>query len=455
MNIKITKSTYKTKENKRAIIYDCSAKNYRKKINTGIFVEDGYLDNPEITLSIALNITLQKLKDKKEDALAKYVENNWSFNELENYLKKGIDIYSIEEYVKNDFAKNKNIITGNDYFNVIKVFKKHLNKINISFNDLLENNTILEFKLKAQRNGVKVTSINSYIKKIGVIMNQAFRDGFITRRFVIPKYVLEYREKKLEKVLFDKDKFIEAINNSENIFQVQSLSIFLMLVLCGGMRPSDLINYEVHNNNDKNDLLATMIYENNISFLKFKKSNKGGMFKYVKLSYIKIKIIELVKTLFYITHHKKYPHIISSYSNQYKIFNFDIERENNLYRNLWNFYQLKIKEVYDLKFSDAKGIYYDKLNEIEMNKITSDILFAKAKEVELIGHKKTKKLKENIEKCEKKISRILSANELLQVIINKLIFLGIDLNNIRLGDVETPMEFSSFLLKISKYRRGL
>ena len=455
MNIKITKSTYKTKENKRAIIYDCSAKNYRKKINTGIFVEDGYLDNPEITLSIALNITLEKLKDKKEDALAKYVENNWSFNELENYLKKGIDIYSIEEYVKNDFAKNKNIITGNDYFNVIKVFKKHLNKVNISFNDLLENNTILEFKLKAQRNGVKVTSINSYIKKIGVIMNQAFRDGFITRRFVIPKYVLEYREKKLEKVLFDKDKFIEAINNSENIFQVQSLSIFLMLVLCGGMRPSDLINYEVHNNNDKNDLLATMIYENNISFLKFKKSNKGDMYKYVKLSYIKIKIIELVKTLFYITHQKKYPHIISSYSNQYKIFNFDIEKENNLYRNLWNFYQLKIKEVYDLKFSDAKGIYYDKLNEIEMNKITSDILFAKAKEVELIGHKKTKKLKENIEKCEKKISRILSANELLQVIINKLIFLGIDLNNIRLGDVETPMEFSSFLLKISKYRRGL
>lgn len=455
MNIKITKSTYKTKENKRAIIYDCSAKNYRKKINTGIFVEDGYLDNPEITLSIALNITLEKLKDKKEDALAKYVENNWSFNELENYLKKGIDIYSIEEYVKNDFAKNKNIITGNDYFNVIKVFKKHLNKVNISFNDLLENNTILEFKLKAQRNGVKVTSINSYIKKIGVIMNQAFRDGFITRRFVIPKYVLEHRKKKLEKVLFDKDKFIEAINNSENIFQVQSLSIFLMLVLCGGMRPSDLINYEVHNNNDKNDLLATMIYENNISFLKFKKSNKGGMFKYVKLSYIKIKIIELVKTLFYITHHKKYPHIISSYSNQYKIFNFDIEKENNLYRNVWNFYQLKIKEVYDLKYSDAKGIYYDKLNEIEMNKITSDILFAKAKEVELIGHKKTKILKENIEKCEKKISRILSANELLQVIINKLIFLGIDLNNIRLRDVETPMEFSSFLLKISKYRRGL
>ena len=455
MNIKITKSTYKTKENKRAIIYDCSAKNYRKKINTGIFIEDGYLNNPEITLSIALNITLEKLKDKKEDALSKYLENNWSFAELENYLRKGIDIYSIEEYVKNDFVKNKNIITGNDYFNVIRVFKKHLDKVNISFNDLLDNNTILEFKLKAQRNGVKVSSVNSYIKKIGVIMNQAYRDGFITRRFVIPKYVLERREKKLDKVLFDKDKFIDAINKSDNIFQVQSLSIFLMLMVCGGMKPSDLINYEVHNNYDKNDLLGSMIYDNNSYFLKFKKSNKGVMFKYVKLSYIKIKIIELVKTLFYITHQRKYPHIISSYSNQFKIFDFNIEKENNLYRNLWNFYQVKIKEVYDLKFSDAKEIYYDKLNEIEMNKITSDILFAKAKEVELIGYKETNILKENIEKCEKKISRILSVNELFQVIINKLIFLGIDLNNIRLEDVKTPMEFSNFLLKISKYRRGL
>ena len=455
MNIKITKSTYKTKENKRAIIYDCSAKNYRKKINTGVFVEDGYLDKSGITLSIALNITLEKLKNKKEDALSKYLENNWSFTELEDYLRKGIDIYSIEEYVKNDFVKNKNIITGNDYFNVIKVFKKHLNKANISFNDLLEDNTILEFKLKAQRNGVKVSSVNSYIKKIGVIMNQAYRDGFITRRFVIPKYVLEHREKKLHKVLFDKDKFIEAINKSDNIFQVQSLSIFLMLIICGGMKPSDLVNYEVHNNHDKNDLLGSMIYGNNSRFLKFKKSNKGGIFKYIKLDYIKIKIIELVKTLFYITHHKKYPHIISSYSNQYKIFDFDIEKENNLYRNLWNFYQVKIKEVYHLKFSDAKGIYFDKLNTIEMNKITSDILFARVKEVELIGYEKTNILKEDIEKCEKKISRMLSVNELFQVIINKLIFLGVDLNNISLSNVKTPMEFSSFLLEINKYRRGL
>ena len=107
MNIKITKSTYKTKENKRAIIYDCSAKNYRKKINTGVLVDEEYFDGSKKIDSISLNVTLEKLKAKKKDALAKYFEYNWSTDDLENYLKKGIDIYSLEEYVRNDFVKNK------------------------------------------------------------------------------------------------------------------------------------------------------------------------------------------------------------------------------------------------------------------------------------------------------------------------------------------------------------
>ena len=64
--------------------------------------------------------------------------------------------------------------------------------MNISFDDLLENNTTLEFKLKALRNGVKVSSINSYLKKIGVIMNKAYKDGIINKRFA-PKYLIEIK----------------------------------------------------------------------------------------------------------------------------------------------------------------------------------------------------------------------------------------------------------------------
>ena len=100
-------------------------------------------------------------------------------------MKKGIDIYSVEEYVKTDFSKNKSLITANDYLNVVKVFKKHLKKANIHFNDILDENTLFEFKYTAEKKGLKISSINSYIKKMAVIMNQAYKDSMINKRFVI------------------------------------------------------------------------------------------------------------------------------------------------------------------------------------------------------------------------------------------------------------------------------
>ena len=455
MNIKITKSSYKTKENKRAIIYDCSAKNYRKKINTGVFVEEEQFENPETPNSISLKITLEKIRNKKKDALIKYYENNWSTDDLESYLKKGIDIYSVEEYVKTDFIKNKSIITANDYLNVVKVFKKHLKKANIHFNDIIDENTILEFKYTAEKKGLKISSINSYIKKMAVIMNAAHKDNLINKRFLIPRLIIDKRQKSIESKYFDKEQFVKAVNKSEDLYQIQSLSIFLMLVICGGMTPSNLVNYKVIYNEKQKDLVSSILYDENSVILKYRKSNKGEVKRYIKLCHIKIKIIELVKTLFYITHQKKYPFIISSYSNYYSIFDFNIHKNHNLYRNLWNFYQMKIKENYDLKFSDAKSVYFQNLNEIEMNKAVSDILFSRVNESEIISFQKTKNLQEGIEKYEKEILNSFSASELIQVIKNKLIFLGVDLSKLSLNNIKTPLAFSEFIQTISKYRVDL
>ena len=455
MNIKITKSSYKTKENKRAIIYDCSAKNYRKKINTGILVDEEFFKNSESTTSISLEITLEKLKSKKKDALIKYYENDWSNTELENYLKKGIDIYSVEEYVKTDFVKNKSPITANDYLNVVKVFKKHLSKANIHFNDLLEENTIFEFKYNAEKKGLKRSSINSYIKKMAVIMNRAYKDSLINKRFIIPKLVIEKRQKSITTISFNKEKFIEAVNKSEDLYQIQSLSIFLMLVICGGMTPTNLVNYKVIENKKQKDLVSSILYDESSIILKYRKSNKGEAKKYIKLCHVKMKIIELVKTLFYITHQKKHPFIISPYSNYYSIFDFDIHKDHNLYRSFWNFYQMKIKEIYDFKFSDAKNIYTQKLNEIEMNRTVSDILFSRVNEAEIISFQKTKNVQESVEKYEKEILNSFAASELIQVIKNKLIFLGVDLTKTSLNYIKTPLAFSDFIQTINKYRIGL
>ena len=116
---------------------------------------------------------------------------------------------------------------------------------------------------------------------------------------------------------------------------------------------------------------------------------------------------------------------------------------------------MKIKENYDLKFSDAKNVYYQKLKEIEMNSTVSDILFCRLNETEIISFQKTKTLQENIEKYEKEILNSFSASELIQVIKNKLIFLGIDFSKISLNNIKTPLAFSDFMETINKYRINL
>ena len=58
-------------------------------------------------------------------------------------------------------------------------------------------------------------------------------------------------------------------------------------------------------------------------------------------------------------------------------------------------------------------------------------------------------------KYENEIINSFAASELIQVIKNKLIFLGVDLTKISLNNIKTPMAFSDFIQKISKYRIGL
>ena len=53
------------------------------------------------------------------------------------------------------------------------------------------------------------------------------------------------------------------------------------------------------------------------------------------------------------------------------------------------------------------------------------------------------------------ILKNLNVSELTQVIINRLIFLGIDLNKFALNHIKTPSEFSNFLHELSKFHKDL
>ena len=457
MNISLKKSSYTTKQGKSAILFDCFSANYRKRINTNVYVSSEHY-NPEANQIsridpkyVSLNIALKKLEQKRDLALINYTEEKWSKDELENFLKSGIELYSLDEYVINEFGDTKNKITHGDYINVVKVFKKHLNlSSRIQFEELLDEQSILTFKINAIKNDLKQSSINSYVKKMKVIMNSAYKDGHISERFNIPESVVEEIPSNPREIITYKE-IEEGITKIANIHQAQSVALFLMMLSCKGMYPADIMNYNKIEKNSPDEILISELFENGSDYIKFKKSKKSTKYKYVRINHVIKKLIKILKTTFYITHYRKYSDILAPYNDPFHVFAIDIDINNNIYKNLWNFYQKMIKSILNYSFTSARDSFNIILEDQEMTNQTRNILTGSVTQKELIQMDITKlsEARDKMRNIEDHISREFRIIDLVEILINKLKLIGNNLDEITLENWETP---KSFIASINKFK---
>lgn len=457
MNIYLKKSSYTTKQGKSAILFDCFSANYRKRINTNVYVSSEHY-NPEANQIsridpkyVSLNIALKKLEQKRDLALINYTEEKWSKDELENFLKSGIELYSLDEYVINEFGDTKNKITHGDYINVVKVFKKHLNlSSRIQFEELLDEQSILTFKINAIKNDLKQSSINSYVKKMKVIMNSAYKDGHISERFNIPESVVEEIPSNPREIITYKE-IEEGITKITNIHQAQSVALFLMMLSCKGMYPADIMNYNKIEKNSPDEILISELFENGSDYIKFKKSKKSTKYKYVRINHVIKKLIKILKTTFYITHYRKYSDILAPYNDPFHVFAIDIDINNNIYKNLWNFYQKMIKSILNYSFTSARDSFNIILEDQEMTNQTRNILTGSVTQKELIQMDITKlsEARDKMRNIEDYISREFRIIDLVEILINKLKLIGNNLDEITLENWETP---KSFIASINKFK---
>ncbi len=453
MNIRLVISNYINQDGKSKVLFDCSENTYRKKIDTRVKVQNfeqiglRLRENELDDFSFEKKILLKRLFEKAKNAIRKYHDLGWKYIELENFLKEPIYKYSVEHYVSEVFNKSRTIITSKDYLNVVNVFKKYLKKNTITFDFLLDPQNVLKFKFNAQKKNVKQTSINSYLKKMKIIMSQAKKDGIISTRFVFPTYVIEKSSKVAVKPDYNIDEIISSVNQCKNIYQLQSLIIFIFLIANQGMNPSNLIDYQILNKN-KSNIIKSLILDNEYNYLFFKKSKKGKSIKYVKINYQILRLLTTLKSLFHITHFKKYSEMLAPFTEKNKIFDFDINENYNFYKNFWNFYQKKLGEVSNYNFSSAKPIFYDALEEIEMSRITSLIMFGDLPPETIVQSEEFKKIRENIELSENKVYEKLKLNELVAICNNKIsILLEMNIAEYSVNNCNTTSEFIKLMGK--------
>ena len=294
---------------------------------------------------------------------------------------------------------------------------------------------------------MKQTSINSYLKKMKIIMSQAKKNGIISTRFMFPTHVIERSNKVTVKPNYNINEIISSVNQCQDIYQLQSLIIFIFLIANHGMNPSNLIDFQILNKN-KSNMIKSLILDNEHNYLFFKKSKKGKAIKYVKINYQILRLLSTLKSLFHITHFKKYSEMLAPFTEKNKIFDFDIHENYNFYKNFWNFYQKKLGEVSNYNFSSAKPIFYDALEEIEMSRITSQIMFGDLPPETIIQSEEFKKIRENIELSENKVYEKLKLNELVAICNNKIsILLEINIAEYSVNNCDNTVEFIKLMGK--------
>ena len=440
MNILIKISSYKNKNNLSNIYFDIKDTNYRKKIKSELYVnKNNYVDRKiskaEIN-SISKNILLEKLKLHKLKALENFKSGKWKLTQCEKYLKKGVEVQTVESFV-NKYFNDVSIFTKRDYLNTIGVFKKHLELSRELYLKDINRENLVRFKANTLFNGTKVSSVNAYLKKLKVIVNKAIKQDLIVNNRVFDKNLIEKTSKKeVNNVKINVNDIEQAIFISKDIYELQAISLFITMVIFQGMTPIEMVKYK--------HLKASIVTNSNENYIVYKSK---GVNRFIKFNENIFKLIQTIKTSLYFTHFNKNPGLLATYNNEYEIFNLNISQEIKKHKNLWNIYQKKIKQLIGVSFRAANTIYIDFINNIEISHQAREILVGNIDASEIIFDQENA-LNDQINGVQNKMEVEFQLGKLIALIENKMALLGVKNLNNKSGRFQTPLDFIKNISKI-------
>ena len=433
MNIILKTSRYIDKKGLSNVYFDISATNYRKKIKSELYVRAVNSSKVEVEKSdvnyISKNILLQKLREKASQALENYDSEKWSLLDCEGFLSKGVEIISIKSFIHENFT-HISIFTKNDYLNTIGVYSKHLGlNRTIYLKDLNEANLLL-FKTNMLFSGLKLSSINSYIKKIKVLVNKAYSNNLLPNKNIFRNDLIE--KENLKKINRGKNKFVnieQGISNAESIYDLQAITLFVTMIIFKGMKPIDMVKYKEFDHSIMTNSKDKYIYY--IS---------RGIKRFVRFEENIFKLINILKTSMYYTHFERNTEVLAPYNNPYEVFNLDVSKEIKKHKNLWNIYQKKIKKLLGCNYKMANTLYVNYIDDLEISQNVRNILVGKNNGQEVVFDIENP-LRNQINEVENRLIQDFKIGGLIALVENRMNLLGVLASESKNTNWQRPIDF--------------
>ena len=184
------------------------------------------------TLHRELNTHINEVLTRAQEASTLYGAGLINIEEFHSrvYLKEK----SIKSLLKT-YEEEKSISTYKTYCSCLKAFETAINK-ECTF-ESIEHNNILKAISVWKRKGLKASSINTYIKHLSILKNDAYKRGLTSRPYIKQRAYIQRAQFEVKSIT--KEKFIEACKNAETEQEKKALALYLLSFITRGLYYKD------------------------------------------------------------------------------------------------------------------------------------------------------------------------------------------------------------------------
>ncbi len=423
------------------VYYLVNGRDFRKQIPTGMKIEKKYWDKKKQRVKASyynykiLNHTLDELGLKIRTAQDKFHSKQYTEQQVVLFLEGKTNFDSVDDYIETEIKNTRSNPTYIDYKNAINSLKLYTGFENekIKFEDV--NYSLLDkFKRNSKKNGVAGSSFNSYLTKVRAVFNDAYNKGYIYDKFIIHKNLKASVIKKPIQTCTSKD-FENAIKKVKNIYDAQALGLYLLMFSTRGMYSADIVSFKTTNfeNFNKNNFRGIDFFliedYDYLIHRRSKTKNRNNEDMYIKIDETIMSLIQTLKTTFIYTHHNTKPHILAPREDCLAIFNYDVESDYRLHKNVWDTYSKRINKMLGHSFKTARKTFNTYALELKVSDTIRRVLLGHSDESMLSHYDNlnTEEIRQQVEQAHSSILNEFKVSKLIELLEEKITLFGVKL----------------------------
>jgi hypothetical protein len=324
---------------------------FKKNIGISVLPKEWNKNTYQIKSSsistVAINKKLLEITNTLREAWSLFESDMYTWDELCNRLKGGKPDEGVMSFIEDVLGPGMRLSTFQSYKYSYRALLKALGRDSLTFKELNYDN--LDQAVRVWKNEEKSpSSIETYLKHLGVIINEANDREFVNYRFEKKK---KWRVKKQTKVIESAttEQLLNSVKNINDIYDFQAFSFWLLMFCMRGLYPSDIV--KMYNNELINES------ESNLNrYVEHKRSKTGEPMKILYSCSPTEEIINALQISIAITHLNRSNKFPDVYPKGWHTLIF-FEYPEELHKNVWDVYIKRCRKVVGLPFKTARKTF--------------------------------------------------------------------------------------------------